>query len=246
MLGDCPLIVHSGDAVVTGGLSSAVADWRRTRPDVLLVSEPVRSAEPAIIGARPGSHPALAGGLDHVSPAAIVSAGALQKLDGFTADTSTLGGTAAALAEAGVNVSSRAPGGCWCYSPHCDHLLEANRMILDELVHRPPEIDQSTARIEGRVVIHPSARVDRTTIRGPAVIGGDAELMDTFIGPYTSIGAGARLDGAEIEHSIVLAGATIGHLGRRVEASVIGSGAEISRDFGMPAAVRLRSVSAPR
>jgi glucose-1-phosphate thymidylyltransferase len=146
----------------------------------------------------------------------------------------------AALAEAGVAVAGRSMDGCWCYAPDCDHLLEANRMILDQLPHIPPEAGPDSVRIDGRVAIHPTARLERTTIRGPAVIGGGAEVLDTFIGPYTSVGAHARLEGAEIEHSIVIEGASIHHVGQRIEASLIGARAEITRDFGMPTALRLR------
>ena len=169
-----------------------------------------------------------------------MSAEALRELERFTADTPTLGGTVAALAEAGVEVAGRTMNGCWCYAPDCDHLLEANRMILDELPHIPPEVGPESVRIDGRVAIHPTARLERTTIRGPAVIGGGAEVVDTFIGPYTSVGADARLEGAEIEHSIVMEGASIHHVGQRIEASLIGARAEITRDFGMPTALRLR------
>lgn len=240
--GDDPLIVHSGDALVTTGLGGAIAYFSHSRPDVLLVTEPSHSFPEAVgVGARTtNGRDQRFGGLDHVSPAAIVSGGALRELAGVNADSQSLGGTVAALAEAGVNVVGRALDGCWCYTGDCDHLLEANRMILDELSHSPPEIDLGTVRVEGRVAIHPGARLERTTIRGPAVIGGGAELIDTFIGPYTSIGAGARLEGAEIDHSIVLSYASIRHLGHRIEASVIGVGAEIARDFGMPSGVRLQ------
>ena len=112
-------------------------------------------------------------------------------------------------------------------------------MILDGLTHSPPEVDLDSVRIEGRVAIHRTAQIERTTIRGPAVIGGGAEISDTFIGPYSAIGPGARLDGAEVEHSIVLASACIRHVGHRIEASVIGAEAEIDHDFGVPSAVRL-------
>jgi glucose-1-phosphate thymidylyltransferase len=241
-LGPKPLIVHSGDALVSAGLRQVVVDFERDRPDILLVSERTHSyLEPTRAGVRGTERrdPQL-GGLDNVAPAAIISPAALPDLDGLIADTSTLGGTVAALAEAGVEVAGRALDGCWCYAPDCDHLLEANRMLLDELPHIPPETAPETVRIEGRVAIHPTAKLERTTIRGPAVIGGGADLLDTFIGPYTSVGADARLEGAEIEHSIVLEGACIQHVGQRIEGSLIGSGADITRDFGMPSAVRLR------
>jgi glucose-1-phosphate thymidylyltransferase len=144
------------------------------------------------------------------------------------------------MAEQGMGVVGRSLEGCWCYAADSDHLLEANRMILDQLEHLAPETELDTVRLEGRVAIHPSARIERTTIRGPAVIAGDAEVVDTFIGPYTSVGPGARLDGAEIEHSIILGGASIRHVGHRIEASLIGAEAEVEHDFGIPSAVRLR------
>ena len=242
ILGDHrPMIVHSGDGLVTAGLGGALEDFSRSSPDVLLISEPSHSfPEATVVGARSAARRSQFAGLDNVSPAAILAPGALRELGGFDADTDTIGGTVAALAEAGVNVIDRAISGCWCYTGDCDHLLEANRMILDELAHGPVETEIPTVRIEGRVAIHPSARLERTTIRGPAVIGGEAELIDTFIGPYSAIGPGARLEGAEVDHSIVLSGAAIHHLGHRVEASVIGAGAHVARDFGMPTAVRLQ------
>ena len=241
-IGDSTLLVHAGDAFAGAGLRTVIEEFHRAQPDVLLVSEPSHAfpvSVPAGVrgGPRPGQQLA---GLDHVAPAAIISTGALQELDGFSADTSSIGGTMAALAETGMAVVGRSLEGCWCYAADYDHLLEANRMILDGLDRGPTESEFDTVRVEGRVAIHPSARIERTTIRGPAVVGGDAEIIDTFIGPYTSVGAAARLDGAEVEHSIILGGATIRHVGQRIEASVIGADAEIEHDFGIPSAVRLR------
>jgi glucose-1-phosphate thymidylyltransferase len=237
-----PVLVHSGDGVIAAGLADAIAEFERTRPDVMMVTGRSRSYPAApVVGAR-GAGARIEGfvGLDNVAPAAVISPAALRELEALAADTTKLGGTIAALAEAGVKVTDRALEACWCYAPDCDHLLEGNRMLLDELPHHPIEGDLESVRIEGRVAIHPSAHMERTTIRGPAAIGGGVELTDTFIGPYTSIGPSACLEGAEIDHSIVLPGASIRHLGHRVEASVIGARAEVARDYGMPAAVRLQ------
>ncbi len=207
-----------------------------------MVTEPSHAyPETVLVGVRGGARrdQELAG-LDHVAPAVILSVEALRELAGFEAESSSIGGTMAAVAEQGLRVVSRSLDGCWCYAADCDHLLEANRMILDRLDHFPPESELDSVRLEGRVAIHPSARIERTTIRGPAVIGGEAEIVDTFIGPYTAVGPSAGLDGAEIEHSIILGGATIRHVGHRIEASVIGADAEIEHDFGVPSAVRFR------
>lgn len=246
VLGDeRPLLVHSGDALVTSGLRGVIADFERNKPDVLAVSDLAHSeARTAIVGAptgtRRGRLRAGLTGLDRFWPAAVLAPAALRELEDLTANHDASDGTVVSLASERIRVIDRALAGCWSYSGDCDRLLEANRMILDELPHTPVEPARDTVRVEGRAFIHPAARLERTTIRGPAVIAADAEISDTFVGPYTSIGAGARLEGAEIDHSIVLEGASIRHLGHRLEASVIGAGAEIARDYGMPTAVRLK------
>ena len=146
----------------------------------------------------------------------------------------------AALASDGSRIDVRPVTGAWKYSGTVDGLLDANRLVLDELHPSRGDADLSSARIEGRVSVHPTAVLDRTTVRGPAVIGPGAVLVDTFVGPYTALGTDVRLEGTEIEHSIVLSRATIRHLGRRLEDSLVGQDATLVRDFAMPASLRLR------
>jgi len=71
------------------------------------------------------------------------------------------------------------------------------------------------------------------------IIGPDVEISHAYIGPYSSIGRGVVIENAEVEHSIILPGASIKHLGGRLEASVIGAEARIFRDFRLPRAFRL-------
>ena len=54
------------------------------------------------------------------------------------------------------------------------------------------EGDLVDSQVDGRVVVEPRARLERSTVRGPAIIGAGARLIDAYIGPYTAIGA-ARL-----------------------------------------------------
>ena len=100
-------------------------------------------------------------------------------------------------------------------------------------------IDGGDNRIEGRVIIHPTAEVSSSIILGPTIIGRDARVSNSYIGPYTSIGAGAEIEGAEIERSIIADGARIMHVGGRIEASTVGRSARIFRDFALPRAMRL-------
>ena len=43
-------------------------------------------------------------------------------------------------------------------------------------------------------------------MRGPAIIGAGARLIDAYVGPYTAIAEDCVVERAEVEHSILLAG----------------------------------------
>jgi glucose-1-phosphate thymidylyltransferase len=119
-------------------------------------------------------------------------------------------------------------------------LLELNRITLDSLDSDLCRSSSNGSQIEGRVWIHERASVSDSMIVGPIVIGPDACIVDSYIGPYTSVGAGAHIEGAEIERSIISSGASIMHVGGRLVASVVGRDARIFRDFSLPRAMRLR------
>ena len=95
------------------------------------------------------------------------------------------------------------------------------------------------SKVEGRVVVEPGARLERSVIRGPAVIGGDARITDAYIGPYTSIDAGVVVSRAEVEHSILLAGSSVSDLETRMEASLLGRNVKLSRGDGLPKTLRM-------
>jgi NDP-sugar pyrophosphorylase family protein len=128
----------------------------------------------------------------------------------------------------------------WHYDGTVDGLLEANTIALDGLKRGRVGVDLSNATVQGRVQIDPSAELAGAKLRGPVFIGPGARLIETYVGPYTTIGAGVTLEGVEIEHSIVLPGAQIRYPGRRLEASLVGEGAQIGRDYSLPSALRLR------
>ncbi len=129
----------------------------------------------------------------------------------------------------------------WCeYRGNPLDLLELNRIALDRLETGLCRHHNNDVQIEGRVWIHETASVRGSVIVGPTVIGAGAQITDAYIGPYTSIGEQARVDGAEIERSIIAAGASVIHVGGRLVASVVGRDARVFRDFSLPRALRLR------
>jgi glucose-1-phosphate thymidylyltransferase len=120
-----------------------------------------------------------------------------------------------------------------------DGLLAANRRLLEALGDQVSGERLFDSEVHGRLALDPSAEVHASVIRGPVAIGPGACITNSYIGPYTSIGPGVVIDCAEIEHSIVLGHAQIRYLDTRIESSVVGPGASVSRDFRVPRAVRL-------
>jgi glucose-1-phosphate thymidylyltransferase len=119
-------------------------------------------------------------------------------------------------------------------------LLDMNRTVLEALGAETTPHAYDGNRFEGAVAIHPTACVSASVIVGPVLIGAGSLITDSYIGPHTSIGERVRIDGAELERSIVLDDASVLHVGGRVVASVVGRHARIFRDFSIPRALRLQ------
>jgi glucose-1-phosphate thymidylyltransferase len=144
------------------------------------------------------------------------------------------------MARAGADVRVRPVPGWWRLGDTPADLLEGNRLALETLATRQDQSGGTAgAATQGWVVVDPAAELEAALIRGPAVIGPGARLVDAYVGPFTSIGANVTIEGAEIENSVVVEGATIRHLRGRLESSIIGTDARVVRDFALPKAMRV-------
>jgi glucose-1-phosphate thymidylyltransferase len=141
------------------------------------------------------------------------------------------------LVDTGQRVDSHVVHGWWKDTGQVQDMLDANRLILDDIAERH-DGTETDARVEGRVTIEEGAVVERSTVRGPAIIGRGARVIDSYVGPYTAIGDDVVIENSEIEHSIVLAGSSIRDLPGRVEASLIGRSVSISRTESLPRVFR--------
>jgi len=85
-----------------------------------------------------------------------------------------------------------------------------------------------------------SARSALLSVRGgwSSLPGTGAKISGAYIGPFTSIGDNVTLRETEIEHSIVLEGATITDIANRIEDSLIGRNVSIYRLPVRPSAYR--------
>ncbi|MCJ7613514.1 glucose-1-phosphate thymidylyltransferase [Candidatus Bathyarchaeota archaeon] len=129
----------------------------------------------------------------------------------------------------GFNVKAEILSTWWLDTGKKDDILTANAKVLDEYTKYDVKGTVQESKIEGRVAIQENAKVVNSTIRGPCVIGEDCVIENSFIGPYTSIGAGAKILHSTIEYSIILNDAQIIDVDR-LEESLIGKNAKVTRN----------------
>jgi glucose-1-phosphate thymidylyltransferase len=249
-----PFVMYLGDNLLQGGISDLVAAFREHGPDALILLTPVTDPEnygvaelaPAPRGqatgkvvrlvekpAQPATDLALVGvymftARIHEAARAIrpSARGELEITDAIQH-----------LVDAGLRVEPHIVRGWWKDTGRLEDMLEANRLILDNLV-RSVEGELVDSQVEGRVVVERGARLERTRVRGPAVIGAGAQLRDCYVGPYTAIGERCSIAGAEVEHSILLEGSSVCELDGRMESSLLGRNVSVRRGNSQPRAYR--------
>ena len=87
--------------------------------------------------------------------------------------------------------------------------------------------------------IGPGTRVERSRLRGPLVIGAGAHIADGYVGPFSAIADGVRIEHCEVEHSIVLDRSQLRDITGRIESSLIGRDVVVTASEARPSAHRL-------
>jgi glucose-1-phosphate thymidylyltransferase len=252
-LGEDPFVMYLGDNLLQGGISDLVGAFREHAPDALILLTPV--ADPENYGVAELA-PSERGSVGRVlrlveKPPEPVSDLALVGVYMFTAaihdaaraiEPSARGELEITdaiqyLVDGGRRVEPHIVRGWWKDTGRLEDMLEANRLILDNLTERVDgELVES--QVDGRVVVESGAYLERSTVRGPAVIGAGARLIDAYIGPYTSVGEDCVIRDAEVEHSILLAGSSVCDLDGRMESSLLGRNVTVRRSERQPRAFR--------
>jgi glucose-1-phosphate thymidylyltransferase len=246
-LNDSPFVMYLGDNLLQGGITDLVGAFREHGPDALILLTPVPDPEQygvaelsdgAVVRlvekpAEPKTDLALVGvymftSVVHDAARSITPSGRgeLEITDAIQH-----------LVDRGLRVEPHIVNGWWKDTGRLEDMLAANRLVLDTIEARI-EGELVDSQVDGRVVVEPGARLERSTVRGPAIIGTGARLTDCYVGPYTAIGEYCSIENAEVEHSILLSGSTVYDLAGRMESSLLGRNVRIGRDRRQPRAYR--------
>jgi glucose-1-phosphate thymidylyltransferase len=247
-LGSSPFVMYLGDNLLQGGMEELVHGFRESEPEALILLTRVPDPENygvAELGGdgavvrlvekppNPATDLALVG-VYMFTPRIHDAARAIEPSGrGELEITDAIQW----LVDNGKRVEPHIVQGWWKDTGRLEDMLEANRLILDTVL-RQVDGELVDAEVHGRVVVEPGAVLERATVRGPAIIGAGAQVRDAYIGPYTAVGRNCVIEGAEVEHSILLEGSSVRGLDGRMESSLLGRDVAIARGARQPRAYR--------
>ena len=248
-LGDDDFVMYLGDNFIVGGITELVDEFKRDKPDAQILLTKVDN--PSQFGVAELSPDGRVQTLVE-KPAEPKSDLALVGVYMFTRSIHDAVGAIKPsarneleitdaiqwLVDSGRVVQSHLVTGYWKDTGRIEDMLECNRKVLESLEPAVHGTVDTESRLVGRVVIEEGAQIVRSTVRGPAIIGRGTRIVDTYVGPFTSIYHSCLVERTEVEHSIVLESTHIADI-QRIEDSLIGKEVELSRSVTMPKALRL-------
>lgn len=126
------------------------------------------------------------------------------------------------LVEQGLRVHPYIHRGWWIDTGKPIDMLAANSKVLEELNPRLDGFVDKDSKVDARVTVESGAEVINSVVRGPAIIGENTRIVNSYVGPFTSIYHDCLVEGAEIEHSLVLEHSQIVNVPTRITDSLIG------------------------
>ncbi|GAB4547560.1 MAG: glucose-1-phosphate thymidylyltransferase [Anaerolineae bacterium] len=256
-LGDSRFVVFLGDNVIQGGISPLIADFAN-HPDwnsqiVLTKVDQPEHYGVAKLGAdgrieqlieKPGRNP-----LYKVSPSNLALVGiymfdphifeaAAQIKPSFRGELE-ITDAIQWLVDHGYNVYPHVHTGWWIDTGKPIDMLRANSFVLEELQPKIEGAVDSHSQVDERVTIERGAQVINSVVRGPAIIGEGTKIINSYVGPFTSIYHGVTIENCEIEHSIVLENSTLRDIASRIQDSLIGRNVDLYHAPSRPTALKL-------
>jgi glucose-1-phosphate thymidylyltransferase len=248
-LGRDDFVMYLGDNLIAGGITEFVQQFEQNKPDAQILLAKVRDPERfGVAELGPDGHVSLLVEKPPEPKSDLALVGvylfsgnimdACHAIDPSPRGELEITDAIQWLIDDGQQVAERTITGWWKDTGKLYDMLEANRIVLDTYEQRVDGSMDDDSEIQGRVVIEEGAELVNSTVRGPAIIGRNTKLVNTFVGPYTAIYHSCAIRNSEIEHSIVLEETTITDVGR-MEDSLIGKQVEVNRSNRKPSAMRL-------
>lgn len=121
----------------------------------------------------------------------------------------------------------------WLDPGKFDDWIDSNQYLLDRVLDPKilSEVDKDS-KISGRVYLGKGCVVKNSEIRGPVSIKDNVSVIDSYVGPYTSIDEGCLIEGSKIENCVLMTNVKILKVGQQIDNSLIGPEAEISGNGG--------------
>jgi glucose-1-phosphate thymidylyltransferase len=247
-LGAEPFIVYLGDNLVRAPLGPMVARFQRERPAAQVLLAKVENPQEFGVAVLEGDRLVRLVEKPAVPPSDLALVGiymfdrrvfaAARAIRPSARGELEITDAIQRLVDDGAEVRPHVIEGWWKDTGKLEDLIEANRLLLEGI---EPHVEGTVeaSDLTGRVVVGPGARVVRSAVRGPAIIGRNAVIEDAYIGPFTSVGDGVVVRASEVENSILLEGSSIIDVGARVEASLLGRNVSVYRTTTRPRAYNL-------
>jgi len=248
-LKDEPFVMYLGDNLIGSDINDFVKEFEEEKPDAIILLKEVE--DPRMFGVavinekgeiiklvekpkEPPSNLALVGvylfspsihtAIDRIKPS---WRGELEITDAIQE-----------LVNMGKKVKAHILKSWWLDTGKKDDLLNANRVVLDEWVQEDIKGVVESSKVIGRVKIEEGAFIKDSIIRGPVVIGKGAKILNSFIGPYTSIGNECVVENSSIEYSVIMEKSEIKDI-ERIDESLIGRNAKVTKGSSVNKALKL-------
>jgi glucose-1-phosphate thymidylyltransferase len=232
-------VVYLGDNLLKGGIKKYADEFRASDNDAAILLCPVKN--PQLFGvAKFGEDGKLIGLVEKpkVPPSQYALTGIyffrpvifsmIKKLKPSWRGELEITEAIHLLVEGGYDVDHHVVSGWWKDTGSPEDILEANRLVLDDLNPETKGAIESQSSIQGRVSTGQDSLVKAgALITGPAVVGQNSTVgADVYIGPYTSIGNNVVIKRGEIINSIVMDGCLL-DVNERITDSIIGPNTKI-------------------
>lgn len=248
-MGEDPFVMYLGDNLLSGGITGFVDEFKKGQCDAQILLTRVKNPSDfgvaeldggRVIGLeekpkKPKSDYALVG--VYMFTSRIFEA--TEKIKPSWRNELEITDAIQYLIENGFVVNSHVVEGWWKDTGKLEDMLDANRMILTGMATRVESRQLEDSEIHGHVHLGDDVVVQRSILRGPCIIGAGSRIVDAYVGPFTSIGAGTTVENSEIENSIILENCTIRDIGSRLQGSLIGRNVVVSKSNRPPRSYRL-------